>query len=166
MAITATDIEYHLSGAGGTGATSLGGAIHATAVPATVNDFFDLVSGAEAASGDTEYRCFYVKNAHGTLTLYGAKIWINSNTPSADTSVEIALGTSAVSGVEQTVANESTAPTGVSWSAAANEGAALSIGDLAAGAWKAVWVKRIVGVSASAYTNDTFTVTVKGDSAA
>ena len=44
-------------------------------------------------------------------------IWIASNTPSADTTIEIALGSSAVNGTEQTIANESTAPTGVTFSA-------------------------------------------------
>jgi hypothetical protein len=166
MAITATDIKFFLSGTGGTGDTSLGGAIHATEVSATVNQFFDVVSGAESSAGDTEYRCLYVKNTHGSLTLYSAKVWISSNTPSTDTEITIGLGTAAVSATEQTVADESTAPSGVSFSTAASEGAALSIGDLVAGAYKAVWVKRVVSASAAAYTNDTFTITVRGDSAA
>lgn len=170
MSITATDIEFHLSGTGGTGDTSLGGAIHANQVSATVNNFFDRVTGAESAAGDTEYRCFYVKNNHGTLTLYGAKIWISSNTPSASTSVEIALGAADKNASEQTIVDENTAPTlpgtyGTTFSAAASEGAALTIGDLAPGAYKSVWVKRIVSASATAYSNDTATFTVKGDTA-
>ena len=44
-------------------------------------------------------------------------IWIASNTPSADTTIEIALGSSAINGTEQTIANENTAPTGVTFSA-------------------------------------------------
>ena len=67
---------------------------------------------------DTEYRCFYVHNAmHATLTMQNSVIWIQSNTTSADTSIEIALGSSAVNGTEQTIANENTAPTGVTFSA-------------------------------------------------
>ena len=103
---------------------------------------------------DTEYRCFYVHNAHATLTMQNSVIWIQSNTTSADTTIEIGLGSSAVDGTEQTVANESTAPTGVTFSAPANQGAALSIGNVLPGEHKAVWVKRIVNVASSAYNND------------
>ena len=49
---------------------------------------------------------------------------------------------------------------------AAGEGNALTIGDIAAGQHKAIWVKRIVNSSASAYNNDGVTIRVKGDTAA
>lgn len=98
--------------------------------------------------------------------MQSAKIWISSNTPSTDTTVEIALGSSAVNATEQTVANESTSPTGVTFSAPANEGASLSIGDIPAGQHKAVWIKRIVNTGAAAYNNDAATLTVKCDTAA
>lgn len=167
MAIVAGDIDFHLSGATGTPATSLGGAIHATQITdATTHNLFDVVSSAETTAGDTEYRCLYVKNNHGTLTLQSAGIYINTQTPSADTSVEIALGTSAVNGIEQTVADESTAPTGVTWTALTGSGNALSIGDIPAGQHKAIWVKRIVSAAASAYTDDSGIFTVTGDTAA
>jgi len=167
MAIVAGDIDFHLSGATGTPATSLGGAIHATQITdATTHNLFDVVSSAETTAGDTEYRCLYVKNNHGTLTLQNAEIYINTQTPSTDTSVEIALGTSAVNGTEQTVGNESTAPTGVTWTALTGSANALSIGDIPAGQHKAIWVKRIVSATASAYTDDSGIFTVAGDTAA
>lgn len=162
MPIAGSDIKYKLSGgASNTDPNaSLGGAQSSTDAPAGV---FDNVSSAEASVGDTEYRCVYVLNNHGTLTLQGAKVWIQANTPSADTAVEIGLGTTAVgTGNEQTVADESTAPSGVSFSSAANEGAALSIGDIPAGHHKAVWFKRTVNASAAA-ANDSFTIRSKGD---
>lgn len=162
MAIVSSDIKYRLSGgsANANPATSLGGVISSTDAPATT---FDDVSSAEAQAGSVEYRCVYVRNTHGTLTLVGAKVWIQANTttPSSDV-VAIGLGTSAVNGTEQTVANETTAPTGVTFSAAANEGAGLTIGDLAPGATKAVWIRRTVLAGASAVA-ESFTLRVKGD---
>lgn len=155
MAIVSGDILYKASGASG---DYLGGAIHANAA----TNYFDDVSSAEAGTGDTEYRCIYVKNNHGTLTLQGAKIWIQTNTPSADTTVNIGLGTSAVNGTEQTVANESTAPSGVSFSATTDYAGGLSIGDIPAGQHKAIWVKRIITAGAAAYA-DSFTLRVQGD---
>lgn len=161
MPIVSTDIKYSLSGGSSnvSPAASLGGGRSSTEVDAGI---FDNVGSAEAAAGDIEYRCVYVLNNHGSLTLQGAKVWIQANTPSADTTVEIGLGTSAINGVEQTVADEQTAPTGVSFSAPANEGAALSIGDLGSGQHKAVWIKRTITAGASA-ASDGFTLRVKGD---
>jgi hypothetical protein len=124
------------------------------------------VSSAESSAGDTEYRCIYVKNTHASLTLQSAKVWIQTQTPSADTSVEIGLGTSAVNGTEQTVANENTAPSGVTFSTAANEGAALSIGNIPNGQHKAIWIKRIVGSSATAANDDSYVLSYAGDTAA
>ncbi len=168
MPIISTDIQYRLSG-GASNAdvnASLGGAKSSTSVDTGLHNLFDVVGSAEATAGDTEYRCVYVHNNHGALTMQSAKIWISSNTPSADTSVEIALGSSAVNGTEQTVANENTAPTGVTFSAPASEGAALSIGDIPAGQHKAVWIKRIVNAGAAAYNSDGCTLTTKCDTAA
>ena len=168
MPIISTDIVYRLSG--GSGNTdpnaSLGGVKSNTAIGAGLHNLFDVVSSAESSAGDTEYRCFYVHNAHATLTMQNSVIWIQSNTTSADTTIEIGLGSSAVNGTEQTVANESTAPTGVTFSAPANQGAALSIGNVLPGEHKAVWVKRIVNVASSAYDNDTATIRVQCDTSA
>jgi len=55
------------------------------------SSIFDNVSSGEASAGDMEYRCVYVKNHHGSLTLTSPKIWIQANTPSGDTAVEISL---------------------------------------------------------------------------
>ena len=169
MPITSTDLKFHLSGgaANSDPNAALGGAISTTQiVDATVANLFDNVSSAESAAGDTEYRCFYVKNTHATLTLQAAKVYIQTNTPSADTSAEIGLGTSAVHGTEQTVANESTAPSGVTFSTAAGSGNALSIGNIPAGQHKAIWLKRIVNAAAAAYNSDSVIIRVEGDTAA
>lgn len=160
MAIVSTDIQYRLSGGASNSnpAISLGGVKSSTAA----SNYFDDVSSAEASAGDTEYRCVYVHNNHGTLSLIGAKVFIQTNTPSSDTDVAIGLGSSAINGTEQTVADESTAPTGVSFSAPTTFAGGLAIGDLAAGAHKAVWVRRTVNAGAAAYA-DSFTLRVQGD---
>lgn len=169
MPIADTDLQYLLSG-GGVNAdpdASLGGSISSTeVVDATLHNLFDIVLGAETSAGDTEYRCIYVKNNHGTLTLQGANIFINSQTPNADTSVEVGLGTSTINGTEQSVVDEDTAPIGVTWEAGVGAANTLVIGDLTPGQTKAVWIKRIVGVGSSAYNGDTVTIEFDGDTAA
>ena len=169
MPIVAGDIDFHLSG--GSGNTnpnaSLGGA-RATQqiVTATLHNLFDVVSSAESEAGDVEYRCFYVRNAHGTLTLQNAVVYIETNTPSEDTAVRIALGTSAINGTEQTIGDEDTEPSGVSWSTADGVGNALSIGNIPPGEHKAIWVEWTVDTDAAAYNNDSVEIVVRGDTAA
>ena len=160
MASVSTDMQYRLSGGASNSdtAASLGGAKSSVAA----SNYFDDVSSAEASAGDVEYRCVYVHNAHGTLSLIGAKVFIQTNTPSSDTDVAIGLGSSAINGTEQTVADESTAPSGVTFSAPTTFAGGLAIGDLAAGAHKAVWVRRTVNAGAAAYA-DSFTLRVQGD---
>lgn len=169
MAIQTSDLQRRLSGGASNSdpAASLGGVISSTAIPsASVHNLFDLVVGAESTPGDTEYRCHYLRNGHPTLTWYAAKVWIETNTPAAGSSVEIALGSSAVNGIEQTVADESTAPSGVSFSSAAGSANALTIGDIPAGQHKAVWVKRTISAGASAYDTDSVVLASTGDTAA
>lgn len=164
MPIISTDIKYRLSGGASNTdpAASLGGAKSSTDAP---SGLLDTVTSGEAASGDIEYRAIYVHNAHATLTLEAAKLWIQANTPSADTTLEVGLGTSAVNATEQTIANEGVAPSGVTFVAAADEAGAISLGDIPAGQHRAVWIKRIVSAAAAA-SNDTANLRVKGDTAA
>lgn len=163
MPIIATDIKYRLSG----GATntdpllSLGGAKSATDAASTI---FDNVSGDESAAGDIEYRCVYVHNAHATLTMDNAILWIQANTPSTSTTIDVSLGTSAINGIEQTVANENTAPTGMTYVAAANAGAAIALGSIPPGQHKAVQTRRTVTAAAPAIA-DSFTLRTQCDTA-
>lgn len=163
MAIASTDIQYRLSGGAGNAspAASLGGAKSTTAAGTSI---FDDVSSAEAVAGDTEYRCVYVHNAHASLTLVGAVAWVPTNTPSASTTVDVGVGTSAVNGTEQTVADENTAPSSVTFAAAATQGAGIALGDIPAGQSRAVWLRRTITAGAGA-VNDSFTLRVTGDTA-
>lgn len=169
MAVLSTDIKFYLSGGAANSDVnaSLGGAKSSTEITtATLHNLFDIVSSAEADSGDVEYRCLYVENTNGTDTLLNAVAWLSANTPSGDTTLDIGLGTSAIDGTEQTVANESTAPAGVTFSAPATQGAGLSIGNLTAGQHKAIWLRRTVSATAAAYNNDSATINVGGDTGA
>lgn len=161
MPIT-TEVVFRLSGGSGNTnpAASLGGAKSSTAV--TGSTLFDTVSGAESAAGDTEYRCIYVHNGHGSLTAQGTKIWVQAASPAY---ISIALGGEGVNGTAETVANESTAPSGETFSTPADLAGGLSIGNLAAGEHYPVWVRRVVPSAASA-ASATFTLRIGFDTAA
>lgn len=168
MAILDTDILRQLSGGASNSSAlaSLGGAISTTAA---ADPYFDTVVSGEATAGDVEYRCLYIKNNHGTLTLQSPKLWITAQPAGGDVVFAVGLGTASVSGTEQTVADESTAPTGVTFSAPASKGAGLSLPALGPGQWVAVWFRRTVSAGAAATpvgSPRTFTWRVEGDTAA
>lgn len=165
MPIVATDIQFRLSGgaANSDPLLSLGGA--KSSVVAGTN-LLDDVLASESSAGDTEYRCLYVHNNHGSLTLQTARVWIVANTASASTDILVGVGSAAAGGTEQTVADAHTSPTSVTFSnTCVSFGTSLLVGDISAGSHKALWLKRIVNASAAA-SNDTFTLRVQGDTAA
>lgn len=168
MAIISTDLHLRLSGGGANADpnASLGGAKSSVELVygTPLHILFDQVSSAESAAGDDEYRCIYIHNAHATLTAQNTVVLINTDTVNAESDIRIALGTSAIDGTEQTIADEDTAPIGVTWETTA--GVELAIGDLTPGQHKAIWIHRNISVDASAINNDSFTLEVKCDTAA
>ena len=169
MAVIASDMKFYLSG--GSGNTnpnaSLGAGRSTTEIVSnTLQNLFDNVSGPESVSGDTEYRCFYLRNTNGTDTLEDVGIWIDSNTPSASTVIAIGLDPNLFSpGGAVTIATESDAPAGVSFTNSpdpTSEGTALAIGDMPAGSEIAVWVRRTVTAGAASAANDPATIRIVG----
>jgi hypothetical protein len=160
MSIITGDFTFRLSGgAGNSNANaSLGGAKSSTAVSSAVDALFDAAAAAEAAAGDVEYRAIYLHNANGADQMTAARVWVNANTPLAGTTLDIGVGTAAVNGTEQTVADESTAPSGVSFSAPSTAGTGLALGNIPAGQHKAIWLRRTVTAGSGASANDTWTL--------
>lgn len=169
MAIVAGDIDFFLSGGSGNSDpdASLGGIISSTQLTDnTLNNLWDDVSGAESTAGDTEYRCIYVVNSHGSLTLEGAKVWISTNTSNPSSAIAIALDGGGKDATAETVANESTAPSGETFTQPSSFAGGLSLGDLAAGEKYAIWIRRIIPSSQTAQSNVTYVLSVQGDTAA
>ena len=154
MAILTSDLQVRLSGgdANTVPNASLGGAISSTAIAdATLHNLFREINEDETAAGIILYRCFYFRNNHGTLTWKNVKQWIQTNTPSPDTVVAIAFGSSGVNAVEQTIANETTAPTGVTFASPIDKDTGQTVGDVPATHHFAVWVRLTVTAGAAAY---------------
>lgn len=162
MPISSGDITLRLSGGASNSntATSLGGLKSTTVMP---TNLFDDVTNAEAVAGDVEYRCIYVNNANATDTLFSTKFWIQTNTPSAGTDFAIGLGTAGLNATEQSVANENTAPTGVSFSSPSTYAAGLSLGDIPSGQHYSVWLRRTVQSGTTPVSSDTVTFAYAGD---
>lgn len=165
MAILSTDIVFRLSGGASNSdpLLALGGAKSSVAAAATI---FDAVDGTESAAGDVEYRCIYVRNNHGSLTLTNAVAWVQSDTPQALTVIAIGLGSSAMDGVEQTVANEGAAPGSVTFLAAVNKAGGIALGNIPPGQTRAIWLRRTVSAGATVTASDPFTIRAEGETAA
>lgn len=178
MPILSTEILFKFSEAtgpgntnAGSGNTSLGGYCSTTQLTSgALHDLFDVITGDENAASTVDYRCIFVHNSNATLTLQNAVVWISAEV-AGGADIAIGLDTTAASPVGSatqqalTVVNETTAPSGVTFSAPTTKATGLSIGNLAAGEVKAIWLRRTANNSA-AINNDGATIRVEGDTAA
>jgi len=166
--ITSSELKWYYSGgsANSDPAASLGGAKSSVEVSEALNGLFDDVTGAEAAAGDTEYRCVYVQNTSTNANgLMNARVFIKTQPP-GDDSLQIGLDLAGKNAAADTVADESTAPDpAVTFSAPSDYAGGLSLGTLAQNDYYAIWVKRTVPASAAAYANDAFKLTLQGETA-
>lgn len=166
----AASLELRLSGgaANTSAAAALGGArstagggVVATAL--TANSIFDDVSGAEEQAGDIEYRGLYIYNS-GNQTAESVKVWL-TDTTDADTTIAIALAGEGLNVTMETIANEGAAPVGETFSTPTTEGGGLSMGNIPAGQFYGLWVRRTV-VAGGGASNDQFTISASFDTLA
>lgn len=181
MAIQQSDLLYKYTGAGSHDAAqtdpnaSLGNYRASSQITSgSDNNVFDDVSGAEASSGDTEYRAIAFHNNHGSLALTSCKVWISVDTGNGEDDISFdveAPSASETTGAIQTIANESTAPTGLGgWSDATSKATGkdcpLTSNEVGNGEWFGIWLRRIISASASAAAAEAVTIRVEGDTAA
>jgi len=169
MPIADTDIEHRYSVDGSfedpqpDKDDSLGGELSATEIPDdTLNNDMSDITSAEAAAGVTKYRGWMYVNKHASLTYIGPKMWIESQTSSADTSVAIGMAVEAKNLPIEVITNELTPPSTVVFSTPANFAAGLAVGDLDPDDYKGHWLKYIVTAGANAVV-DTYTLAIRGD---
>lgn len=178
-AIIASEILSKLSittGAAGNAATStaagsLGKYISTSTIPdATLNALFDDISGAENAASTVDYRCIFIHNSNAANALQNAVIWLSAEVAGGasiaigvDPTAASAIGSASAQAVQ--IANETTAPAGVTFTAPTTAGTGLSLGSIPSGSCKAVWFRRTAANSA-ALNNDGVTWSVQGDTAA
>lgn len=169
MPIVASDLKIRLSGGSSNSDpnAALGGAKSSTEVTDnSTHNLFDQVSGTESNAGDTEYRCVYVHNGHGSLTAQNTHVYISSNTGSADTTIDIALAGEGLNATAETIADENTAPAGETFSAPTTYAGGLDMGNIPSGQHYALWIRRTVTAGAAAVNDDAVTIKVDCDTAA
>lgn len=160
MSVIAADFVTRLSGGAtnAVGDASLGGVKSATAASTAIDALFDATTAAQAAAGRIEYRCVYLHNSNAADTMTSAVCFILANTPLVGTTIDIGVGTAAVNATEQTIANETTAPTGVTFSAPTTAATGLALGNIPFGQHHAIWLRRTVTAGSASSANDTYTI--------
>lgn len=139
----------------------LGGLTSSVTISLTaLHNLYDKVEISERVAGSTEYRAFDIVNV-GDAATTSQILYILSNTSSTDTNVEIGYdstaGSHALNAALQTIANETTAPTGISFSQPTLE-APITLPPIAAGQAIRVWIKWVVAAGSSAFPADSFSI--------
>lgn len=157
------------AGNSGTGSASgsLGKYISTTTIPdATLNAVFDDISGAENAASTVDYRCVFVHNSNASNPLENAVVYLSNIAGGADCAVGVdttapsAIGSASAQALQ--IANETTAPAGVTFSAPTTAGTGLALGTIPVGQCKAFWVRR-TATNSAALSGDGTTLSVQGD---
>jgi hypothetical protein len=179
MAIVGSDILWKFSTTAGsagnsntsTASTSLGKYISTSAwAGGSLHDLFDIITGDENAASTVDYRCLFIHNNHGSLSYQTPFIWLAAETAGGasisigvDTTAESAIGGASAQAL--TIANETTAPAGVTFTAPTVKGSGIAMGTIPAGHCRALWVRRTAANSA-ALDADGVTLQIEGDTAA
>lgn len=159
MAIVANDIKLKLSTKSGSAGNSLAQAdinlslgkyISTTEiVSASANNLFDNVTGSENAASGVEYRCIFVHNSHATITLENAVVYLSSQVSggsalaiAVDDIAASAIGSSSAQAFEASLTTTDPDAGVGAFSAPTSAGTGLSLGNIAPGFCKAVWVRR------------------------
>jgi predicted phosphodiesterase len=160
------DLKFYLSGGhfNSDPPFSLGGEISSfELVSGKLNGLFDRVDTGEAELGDIEYRCIYLRNTSQTRKLLGAKIWIETGTAGATTSIALSLGSSGINGTEPTIPDEGIDPPMNFFELPLQAPDEPNIGDLYPGDHIALWVRWYVQAGTTPIADDFAVLRIDGE---
>lgn len=130
-----------------------------------MDNLFDDISAADNQLEVVDYRCIFIHNANLVDTLHGVTAWI-SQLPSSVT-VKIGVDPTAASLIDSasaqavSIADEHTAPVGVTFSTAVDSGHAVSLGDIGPNRCRALWIER-TATNTAAIPLDSASIRVEG----
>lgn len=152
------DFKIYLSGGASNevGSASIGGPMSST----LASDVFDDVSATQALVGMVDYRLVYVRNnepaADGSIVGF-----ISDQLPDAGHEIAVGAATEAA-GVEVTpIANDTTAPAGVTFAAPTDLGSAADLGTVTTETMKGVWLRRTTPPASADSPTNPWEVTIE-----
>jgi hypothetical protein len=114
------------------------------------------LTSAQRAAGRTTYRALML---YGQGSVENIKLWVPP-VGGAQAVFSLALE-DASGGALQTIANETTAPTGVTWSTPTTEAAALIVPVLSAGGMKGLWLRRVFPAAGTVAVQENFQLAIR-----
>jgi len=157
--VTITSLLFSLRLSGGSAnedpALSIGGALSSARVQPNL---FDNMINAQRLSGLTDYRLIYIHNddtADGNAVAYVPNQFETSRT------LAIGVPTQAANTTVTAIANDTTAPAGVTFSSPSTSGTGLSLGTIPAGGFRGLWLRRTVGSGLSPDPTNQATIRVE-----
>jgi hypothetical protein len=114
------------------------------------------LTSAQRAAGRTTYRAIML---YGQANVEQLKLWMP---PVGGSQAVFSLASeSPVAGVIQTIANETTAPTGVTWVTPTTEAGALLIPLVGLGGSMGLWVRRVFPAAGTVAVRENFNLTIR-----
>lgn len=182
MPIVSSDIKIKLSTKSGSAGNSLTqpdvnsslGKFISTSdiVTATLNNLFDNVTGSENVASAVEYRCIFIHNSHGLITLENAGIYISSQVAggttvaiAVDNIAASAIGSSSPQAFEASLSTTDPSASTGGFSSPSTGLTALALGNIPAGFCRAVWVRR-TAANTGAVDSDGGVLVIQGDTSA
>jgi len=173
MTVTAAQLCFCLSGGAANSDVnlSIGGTSSTTTISdATLNNLFDDVSAAEAASGNSEYRGIFLYLSNSSDTLTNARVWISASTTApGDEFYLITDSKGLCTGARTThtmssCSNEDTTASGMggTWRTTSQY---ITLGNMTPTSSYPVWIHRSVSVGAGSYANNSGTIAWDGETA-
>lgn len=170
MPISASNLKWFLSGGASNSdpTLSIGGAVSSVQLSSTaLHNLFDRVTGDEAETGVTRYRLLYFKNMDADsdglmepVTLYFSGLPINGDT------IKAGLSAQGKNAAATAIADENTAPAGVSFTAPVSKASSTIIlpsPPYLQNEYIGVWFQHIVPAGQSASSGNTCSWVMVGD---
>lgn len=177
-AIVAGDIKFHKSvvtgAAGNSVANNVNGTYNGKYASTTLwaggaaNDLFDDITGAQNAASQVDYAGLPIENSNAANDWVTPVVYVSAETAGGanlaigvDPTASLAVGSASAQMV--TIANNTTAPAGVTFSTPTTVGTGLALGTINKGGFvKGLWLRR-TATNSAALSNDGATITVQGD---
>ena len=149
--VSTADVKFYKVGAAG-----LGGTISATQITTAIsNNLFSNVTGAERIVGEDYYLAIAAKNTNADEAWIILTSGLIPIAPPTDTTWKWGFDAAGNNGTAQTIADQFTAPTSVTWHTAGNEPPTPNVGKLKAGEYVPIWIWSHVEAGAASRPDDT-----------
>ncbi len=176
--IVNTDLKFIHSGLNAVASNydDLGGNIFASYmtrpyVTSVKHNLLDEITPGRAFSGEDYYVCIGAYNENGSSIADNVRVWLTSDSVSADSSIQLGIGPdmktnkdqveySGTNIVEPRIADHFTPPANITFQNAIGLVNSILIGDLPPLTGRMFWIKRTIDPNASQLVNDNFTLNI------